>query len=180
MERRIPGIRVSRSEGKGILKLMKNGLIYGSFNPLHLSHIELIKEGLKHFDTLHIFVRSEGAKDLVDYNTKKQWLETLSGELQCSLKVYPFVFPKDSIRPDGSIDLVRIFLYTQEQIECHADGLITGGDKKDWIEALTPAFPDREFMILPESELIDDNFSGDPDDFRDRIPDYVYRTLKQS
>ena len=50
---------------------MKNGILYGSFNPLHNSHIELIKEGLKYFDLLHIFVRSVPKDDIVSFDTKK-------------------------------------------------------------------------------------------------------------
>lgn len=161
------------------MKLGKNGLIYGSFNPLHCNHVRLIQEGFLHFDVLHIFVRSEGIKDLVDYSEKKVWLETLGQELSRDLRVYPFVFPEGSIREDHRIDLPRIFCYTEKKIGVRADGLITGGDKADWVESLSKAFPDREFVMIPENELNMVDFTADPDSFQEYVPEYVYRTLKK-
>ncbi len=156
---------------------MMNGLMYGSINPLHNNHIALIKTGLEHFDLLHIFVRSEGDKDLVGYETKKQWLETLGGEFGGRLRVYPLDFPEEVFDADGRIDLVKVFLRTEQLTGVHADGLITGDDKKDWIDTLQPAFPERKFVMVASNEVITYDVRENLELLKDDVPAYVYESL---
>lgn len=158
---------------------MKNGILYGSFNPLHNSHIELIKEGLKYFDVLHIFVRSVPKDDIVSFDTKKMWLEKLNEEVGGKLRIYPLDFPPGNVRPDGSFDLVKIFLYTQELSGVSIDGMISGGDKDVWLKELQPAFPDKDFIVIPRSNIRSHAIRDDVEGLKKDIPDYVYRTLKE-
>lgn len=157
---------------------MKNGVFYGSFNPLHLSHVRVIKEGLKHFDHIHIFVREVPESDVVDFKTKKEWLETLNKELGNKLTIYPLEFPEGSIKEDGGFDLVKIFLYTEECAKVRIDGMISGGDKNAWFEALKPAFPDREFILIPRDDIRSHSIRDDVEGLKDSVPSYVYETLK--
>ena len=157
---------------------MTNGVFYGSFNPLHNSHIGLIKEGLEHFDILHIFVRNVPEDDIVDYETKKAWLEALNEELTGKLRIYPLSIPENGIKADGSFDLVTIFLYTEKAAGVHLDGMISGGDKDIWTEALKPAFPEREFIVIPRSKIRSHSIRDNIEAFKDDVPEYVYETLK--
>lgn len=156
---------------------MKNGLLYGSFNPLHNSHVDLIKKGLEYFDTLYIFVRSEGERDIADYTVKRSWLETLSAQLDRRLRIYPLEFPEGSIKPDGGFDLIRIFSHTEEQAGVRIDGMICGGDKDIWLNTLKPAFPDREFIVIPRSDIRSHKIRDDVEGLKDLVPDYVYASL---
>ena len=156
---------------------MKNGILYGSFNPLHNSHITLIEEGLKHFDILHIFIRSVPKDDIVDYATKRKWLEKLNEPVGGNLRIYPLEFPPESIRPDGSLDLVKIFLSTQELTGSRIDGMISGGDKDVWLQELKPAFPDREFIVIPRSTIRSHTIRSDGEALKQDVPDYVYHDI---
>ena len=55
--------------------MLKNGLLFGSFNPLHLSHIELLSKALESFEFMHVFVRYTDGVDMVDWDTKRNWLD---------------------------------------------------------------------------------------------------------
>lgn len=157
--------------------MRKNGVLFGSFNPLHLSHVSLIKEGLSSFETLHIFVRNVPEADIVDYETKKQWLETLNRELSGRLRIYPLTFPEGSIRKDGSFDLVAIFLACEKEAGVRLDGMISGGDKDVWLGSLKPAFPDREFIVIPRSETRSWAIRENIEEMKSQVPKYVYSTL---
>ena len=158
---------------------MKNGVLYGSFNPLHMSHVELIKKALGYFETLHIFIRSVPKADIVSYEVKKEWLEKLNEEIGADrLRIYPLEFPEGSIKENGQFDLVAIFKSTEEKAGVRLDGMISGGDKDVWREALEPAFPDREFIVIPRSETRSWAIRENLEEMKDSVPEYVYQTLK--
>lgn len=156
---------------------MKNGVFYGTFNPLHISHVDLIKKGLEHFDVLHIFIRRTKS-DVVDFETKKSWLETLDKQLGGKLRIYPLEFPEGSVKEDGIFDLVKIFAHTEKQAGVHIDGMISGGDKDIWLTALIPAFPDREFIVIPRSSVRSHSIRDNLEELKNDVPDFVYETLK--
>ena len=158
---------------------MTNGVLFGSFNPLHNSHVTLIEEGLKHFDVMHIFIR--GTKDdIVDYDTKKAWLETLDRQLGGRLKIYPLTFPDGSFREDGSYDIARIFSGCETQAGVRFDGMISGGDKDVWLDTLKPAFPDRKFIVMPRNMIRSHAIRDNIEALRNDVPEYVYQTLKKA
>lgn len=158
--------------------MMKNGLLFGTFNPLHLSHIELIKKALEHFETLHVFVRCDPTIDLVDWDTKKKWLEKVNEECGGRLVVTKFELSVENKRYD-KLDMVGIFKQAQEISGIHIDGLICGEDMQYMVDTLKNSLPDREFVVIPRDGRSSTAVRGDLEKMKDNIPDYVYKDLKE-
>ena len=57
--------------------------------------------------------------------------------------------------------------------------MISGGDKDVWLKELQPAFPDKDFIVIPRSNIRSHAIRDDVDGLKNDIPDYVYRTLKE-
>ena len=56
--------------------------------------------------------------------------------------------------------------------------MISGGDKDVWLLELKPAFPEKEFIVIPRSKIRSHAIRDDVDGLKNDVPEYVYQTLK--
>ena len=157
--------------------MLENGLLFGSFNPLHLSHIELMKKALESFATLHVFVRCTEGVDLVDWETKKSWLERVNEELDGRLKIYKMDLSLKDKSYD-KLDMVGIFLEAEKQAGVHIDGLICGEDMQYMVDTFIEKLPDRTFIVIKRDGRSSTNIRSDINAMTNEIPDYVLEDVK--
>lgn len=158
--------------------MLKNGLLFGSFNPLHLSHIDLLAKALEYFETLHIFARYNEGVDMIDWDTKKKWLDRLNEKFNNRLRIYKLVLQlKD--KQYGKIDLAAMFLKCQDEAGVFLDGLICGEDMQYMVNTLKAALPDRDFIIIPRDHRSSSRVRGNLEAMKSDLPDFVYKDLKE-
>ena len=158
--------------------MLKNGLLFGSFNPLHLSHIDLIEKALEHFETLHVFARHTEGVDMVDWATKRAWLERVNEQTGNRLRIYQLEL-KMKDKQYARLDMAGIFLQCEEQTGVFLDGLICGEDMQYMVDTLKTALPDRTFIVIPRDARSSTGIRGDLEAMKSEIPDYVYNDLKK-
>lgn len=157
---------------------MKNGMLFGSFNPLHLSHIDLIKKALDHFEILHVIIRNNESKDMVEPETKMKWLENVNETVGGRLRLYTMELPIQDKRYD-KLDMTAIFLQSEKMTGKHIDGLICGEDMQYMIDTFKKSLPDREFIVIPRDSRSSTGIRDNIDAMKDDIPDFVYKDLKE-
>lgn len=162
---------------EGIKPMLENGLLYGSFNPMHLSHVELIEKALEHFQYLHIFARVNKGVDLVDWETKKSWLERLNREkFDGRLRIYKLELSFHD-KNYGKLDFVESFLNSEKETGIHLDGLICGEDMQYMVDRMKAALPDRKFVVIPRDGRSSSGIRKDIDSMKEQVPDFVYEDL---
>ncbi|MCR4833855.1 MAG: hypothetical protein K5900_09790 [Butyrivibrio sp.] len=157
--------------------MLKNGLLFGSFNPLHFSHIELLSKSLETFETMHVFARYTDGVDMVDWDTKLRWLETVNESFGKRLRIYKFELAMKSKQYD-KLDMTKVFLECQERTGVFIDGLICGEDMQYMVNTLKEDLPDRYFIVIPRDSRSSSSVRDNLDEMKDEIPDYVYKDLK--
>lgn len=158
--------------------MLKNGLLFGSFNPLHLSHIDLIGKALGYFEMLHIFARYTEGVDMVDWQTKKKWLERVNEQFDDRLRIYKMeMLMKD--KQYGNLDLTAEFLKYEKQTGVTLDGLVCGEDMQYMVDVLKASLPEKTFIVLPRDPRSSSSIRGSIDAMRPDMPDYVYKDLKE-
>lgn len=155
-----------------------NGLLYGSFNPLHLSHVELMEEGLRHFERLHIFARHNEGVDLVDWKTKEGWLLTLRERFEGRLSIYKLELSFRDKQYDR-LDFKQEFLDAEKKTGVRLDGLICGEDMRYMADEMKKALPDRVFYVIPRDERSSSRVREDLSAMKGDLPDFVYLDLKE-
>lgn len=157
--------------------MLKNGLLFGSFNPLHLSHIELLSKSLETFEIMHVFARYTDGVDMVDWDTKLKWLETVNESLGNRLKIYKFELAMKD-KQYAKLDMAKVFLECQEKAGVFIDGLICGEDMQYMVNTLKEALPDRQFIVIPRDSRSSSSVRDNLEEMKDEIPEYVYKDLK--
>ncbi len=159
--------------------MLKNGLLFGSFNPLHVGHFEVFEKALENFETLHVFTRYTEGVDMVDWETKKKWLERANEEnFDGRLRIYKLELRMKD-KQYGNLDMVSIFLDCEKTAGVHMDGLCCGEDMQYMVDTLKAALPDREFYLNPRGYRSSSLFREDLDKWKEEFPEYVYRDLKE-
>lgn len=158
----------------------KSASLSGSFNPLHFDHIGAIEEIFAlGYDRVHLFVRDDPASDIVPWEVKQGWFETLQESYGGKLIFHrmPSAVTGKQYNSNIFADMVR----NEEKMageEIH--GFYFGCDHRKIVEELIPLFPDKEFHIGNRGRGYSSTaIREDPDGHRDWIPDYVYESLRK-
>ncbi len=157
---------------------LENGLLFGSFNPLHVGHIQVLQFALEHFEVMHVFTRYTEGVDMVDWETKLSWLNRVNEEC-CDgrLRFYKFVLAMKD-KQYAKLDFTGTFLECERRCGVHLDGLVCGEDMRYMADALSADLPDRTFIVHPRGEHSSSRVREDLDRWKDDLPKYVYDGLK--
>ena len=159
-------------------KLGKNAVYVGSFNPLHVGHVDAIKSGLEQFDFVHVFVRYNEGVDLTDWETKAAWFKKLSDELDGRVKYYKEVSEEKG--KSYGINLFFDFIRkTEVVIGEPVHGFLFGDDYMKIKGELEAEFPDKAFVIGKRDGYNSSAIRADLEGHKDWLPDYVYESLKE-
>lgn len=161
-------------------RLGRNCVIVGSFNPIHVGHIDMINQAFEHFDIVNIFVRYNDGVDLTDWDTKKRWFERISEEMYDG-KVRVFKEVSEEKGKSYGIQLFYDFIRKTDTIVGETvDGFLFGDDYLKIIPLLQKEFPEKHFVIHSRDEghsstAIREDLEG----HKDWLLPYVYEDLKK-
>ncbi|MBE5906892.1 MAG: hypothetical protein E7277_08955 [Lachnospiraceae bacterium] len=159
----------------------RNAVYVGSFNPIHVGHIETMKYGLEHFEYLNMFVRYNDGVDLTDWDTKQMFFEMVAKDLGATDRVRIFKEESEEKGKSYAIELFYDFIRKTEQVIGEkVDGFLFGSDYEKILPLLQKEFPDMQFIILDRSEGYSSTaIREDLEGHKDWLPPYVYETLKK-
>jgi cytidyltransferase-like protein len=159
--------------------LGKNCVYVGSFNPIHIGHINAIKNILEKFEYALIFVRYNEGVDLTDWDTKKMWFDKLNEELGGRLKIYKEVSEEKG--KQYGLQLFFDFIRKTEQVAGEeVQGFYFGDDYQKILSDLEAEFPEKKFIIGARDGYSSTAIREDLEGHKDWLPEYVYYSVKES
>lgn len=161
-------------------KLGRNVVYVGSFNPVHVGHIQTMKYGLERFEYLNMFVRYNEGVDLTDWETKRSFFEHISKDLGGEGRVRIFREESEEKGKSYGIELFYDFIRkTSEVIGEKVDAFLFGEDYEAIRPQLEKEFPDIQFIIVERLDYSSSAIRDDLEGHKDWLPPYVYEALKE-
>lgn len=158
-------------------KLGRNCVYVGSFNPIHIGHVQGIDEILESFDYANIFVRYTEGMDLVDWETKSMWFENISRERDGRVRFFKEVHEEKEKNYD--MELFYTFIRKTEDVVGESiDGFYFGEDYRKMIPMLEAQFPDKIFIIGNRPGFNSTAIRNDIEGHKDWLPPFVYESIK--
>ena len=161
-------------------RLGRNVVYVGSFNPVHIGHIIMMKYGLAHFDYLNMFVRYNDGVDLTDWETKQGFFEKIGDDLGARDRIRIYKEVSEEKGKSYGLELFFDFIRkTEKVIGEEVDGFLFGADYEKILPELEKEFPNIKFIILSRDEGYSSSaIREDLEGHKDWLPPYVYETLK--
>ena len=159
------------------------GIFPGSFNPPHVGHILTITQALECFDVLHLFVRYNEGKDLVDWETKRGWFDRINEELGHRLVIHRMENPAVTGKTYTMEDFFEFIRNTVRSVGGPVSGFVFGDDYENILPAFQKEFPQMYFFKGPRPLIGSERTSStaireDLEGHKDWLPVYVYETLR--
>lgn len=128
--------------------MYKVGMYGGSFNPLHLGHVNNIIKAANKCEKLYIVLSVTNSKDEIDYKERLKWIKSITNDME-NVEIFPMI---DDIDNKDKHDWQKGATFVKETIGKKIDVVFAGSDyigKNIW-ETL---YPESDIVYFKREEI---------------------------